>query len=54
MTIPFEKLKKESLKSPPFRAEYDRLKPEFALAAPGEDIGICKARANFAQSASGV
>ncbi len=39
MTIPFEKLKKEWLKSPSFRAEYDRLKPEFALA-----LALIKAR----------
>ncbi len=32
MTIPFKKLKDEWLKDPAFRAEYDRLKPEFALA----------------------
>ena len=32
MTIPFKKLKDEWMKSPSFRAEYDRLKPEFALA----------------------
>jgi ribosome-binding protein aMBF1 (putative translation factor) len=32
MTISFEKLKKEWMKDPAFRAEYDRLKPEFALA----------------------
>jgi ribosome-binding protein aMBF1 (putative translation factor) len=39
MTIPFEKLKKEWLKSASFRAEYDRLKPEFALA-----LALIKAR----------
>ncbi|HTQ13701.1 MAG TPA: helix-turn-helix transcriptional regulator [Rhizomicrobium sp.] len=32
MTIPFKKLNDEWLKSPSYRAEYDRLKPEFALA----------------------
>lgn len=32
MTIPFRKLKDEWLKDPGFRAEYDRLKPEYALA----------------------
>ncbi|MGA9796379.1 MAG: hypothetical protein WBQ17_12695 [Rhizomicrobium sp.] len=40
MTIPFEKLKKEWLKSPSFRAEYDRLKPELALA-----LALIQARA---------
>jgi ribosome-binding protein aMBF1 (putative translation factor) len=39
MTIPFEKLKKEWMKDPAFRAEYDRLKPEFALA-----LALIKAR----------
>jgi ribosome-binding protein aMBF1 (putative translation factor) len=32
MTIPFKKLKDEWMKEPSFRAEYERLKPEFALA----------------------
>ena len=32
MTIPFKKLKNEWLKDPAFRAEYERLKPEYALA----------------------
>lgn len=32
MTIPFKKLKDEWMKSPSFRAEYERLKPEFSLA----------------------
>jgi ribosome-binding protein aMBF1 (putative translation factor) len=32
MTIPFKKLKDEWMKSPSFRAEYERLEPEFALA----------------------
>ena len=32
MTIPFKKLKDEWVKSPSFRAEYERLKPEYALA----------------------
>lgn len=32
MTIPFKKVKAEWMKDPAFRAEYDRLKPEFELA----------------------
>jgi ribosome-binding protein aMBF1 (putative translation factor) len=32
MTIPFKKLKAAWMKDPAFRAEYDSLKPEFALA----------------------
>jgi ribosome-binding protein aMBF1 (putative translation factor) len=32
MTIPFSKLKAEWMKDRAFRAEYERLKPEFALA----------------------
>ncbi|HWY16733.1 MAG TPA: helix-turn-helix transcriptional regulator [Rhizomicrobium sp.] len=32
MTIPFKKLKDEWMKDPAFRAEYERLKPEYALA----------------------
>lgn len=32
MTIPFKTLKDEWMRDPAFRAEYDRLKPEFALA----------------------
>ena len=32
MTIPFKKLKAEWMKDPAFRAEYDKLKPEFELA----------------------
>jgi ribosome-binding protein aMBF1 (putative translation factor) len=32
MTIPFRKLKSEWMKDSGFRAEYERLKPEFALA----------------------
>ena len=39
MTIPFRKLKNEWLKEPGFRAEYERLKPEFALA-----LALLKAR----------
>lgn len=33
MTIPFEKLAAEWLKDPAVKAEYDRLAPEFELAA---------------------
>lgn len=40
MTIPFKKLKDEWMKDPAFRAEYDRLKPEFALA-----LALIEARA---------
>lgn len=40
MTIPFRKLKDAWLKDPAFRAEYDRLAPEFALA-----LALIKARA---------
>ena len=32
MPIPFRRLKNAWLKEPGFRAEYERLKPEFALA----------------------
>ncbi len=39
MTIPFKKLKDEWMKSPSFRAEYERLEPEFALA-----LALIKAR----------
>ena len=39
MTIPFRKLKDEWMKDPAFRAEYERLKPEFALA-----LALIKAR----------
>jgi predicted transcriptional regulator len=39
MTIPFRKLKNAWMKEPGFRAEYDRLKPEFALA-----LSLIKAR----------
>jgi ribosome-binding protein aMBF1 (putative translation factor) len=39
MTIPFKKLKDEWMKDPAFRAEYDKLKPEFALA-----LAMVKAR----------
>jgi predicted transcriptional regulator len=31
VTIPFKKLKAEWMKDPAFRAEYDKLKPEFEL-----------------------
>lgn len=40
MTIRFKKLKDEWMKDPAFRAEYDRLKPEFALA-----LALIEARA---------
>jgi len=40
MTIPFKKIKDEWMKDPAFRAEYDRLTPEFALA-----LALIKARA---------
>jgi hypothetical protein len=49
MTIPFEKLKKEWLKSPSFRAEYDRLKPEFELA-----LALIQARAKAAMTQADV
>ena len=39
MTIPFKKLKAEWMKDAAFRAEYERLKPEFALA-----LALIKAR----------
>jgi len=39
MTIPFKKLKNEWLKDPAFRAEYERLKPEYKLA-----LALIKAR----------
>jgi len=33
MTIPFEDLKREWMKDPAFKAEYDSLAPEFEIAA---------------------
>jgi len=33
MTIPFEDVKAEWMKDPAFRAEYDRLAPEFEISA---------------------
>jgi DNA-binding XRE family transcriptional regulator len=39
VTIPFKKLKDEWMKDAEFRAEYERLKPEFALA-----LALIKAR----------
>jgi ribosome-binding protein aMBF1 (putative translation factor) len=39
MTILFKKLKNEWMKDPAFRAEYEKLKPEFALA-----LALIKAR----------
>lgn len=39
MTIPFRKLRDEWMKDPEFRTQYERLKPEFALA-----IALIKAR----------
>lgn len=33
MTIPFEDLKREWMKDPAFKAEYDGLAPEFEIAA---------------------
>ena len=32
MTVPFKRLKNAWMKDPAFRAEYERLKPEFVLA----------------------
>jgi ribosome-binding protein aMBF1 (putative translation factor) len=39
VTIPFKTLKNEWMKDPSFRAEYERLKPEYALA-----LALIKAR----------
>jgi ribosome-binding protein aMBF1 (putative translation factor) len=39
MRIPFRKLKSEWMKDPAFRAEYERLKPEYELA-----LALIKAR----------
>ncbi len=39
MTIPFKKLQHEWMKDAAFRAEYERLKPEYALA-----LALIKAR----------
>jgi hypothetical protein len=39
VTIPFKKFKDEWMKDAAFRAEYERLKPEFALA-----LALIKAR----------
>ncbi len=41
MTIPFKKVRDEWMKDPAFRAEYERLAPEFALAR-----ALIKARTN--------
>jgi ribosome-binding protein aMBF1 (putative translation factor) len=40
MTIPFKTLKSAWMKDPSFRAQYERLKPEYALA-----LALIKARA---------
>lgn len=39
MTIPFKTIKDEWMKNPSFRAEYERLKPEYELA-----LALIKAR----------
>ncbi len=39
MTIPFKKLRDEWMRSPSFRAEYEKLRPEYALA-----LALVKAR----------
>jgi ribosome-binding protein aMBF1 (putative translation factor) len=49
MTIPFKKLKDEWMKSPSFRAEYDRLAPEFALA-----LALVKARSKAGMTQADV
>jgi len=38
MTIPFKTLKDSWMKDPAFRAEYERLKPEFAHALSARKI----------------
>jgi ribosome-binding protein aMBF1 (putative translation factor) len=47
MTIPFKKLKDEWMKDAAFRAEYEKLKPEFALA-------LVKARAKAGMTQADV
>jgi len=49
MTIPFKKLKDEWLKDAGFRGEYERLKPEFALA-----LALIKARAKAGMTQADV
>jgi ribosome-binding protein aMBF1 (putative translation factor) len=49
MTIPFSKLKNEWMKEPAFRAEYEKLKPEFALA-----LALVKARAKAGMTQADV
>jgi ribosome-binding protein aMBF1 (putative translation factor) len=49
MTIPFKKLKSEWMKEAGFRAEYERLKPEFALA-----LALIKARAKAGMTQADV
>lgn len=49
MTIPLKKLKDEWMKDPTFRAEYDKLKPEFALA-----LAMVKARAKAGMTQADV
>lgn len=41
-TIPFESLKKEWMKDPKFRSEYDKLQPEFEIARQLIDARINK------------
>jgi DNA-binding XRE family transcriptional regulator len=47
MTIPFKKLKDAWMKDPAFRAEYDALAPEFALA---RSLITARAKAGLTQA----
>ena len=49
MTIPFKKLKDAWMKDAGFRAEYERLKPEYALA-----LALVKARTKAGMTQSDV
>ena len=49
MTIPFKRLKDEWMKDPAFRAEYEKLKPEFALA-----LALVKARSKAGMTQADV
>jgi DNA-binding XRE family transcriptional regulator len=47
MTVPFKKLKDAWMKDPAFRAEYDALAPEFALA---RSLITARAKAGLTQA----
>jgi predicted transcriptional regulator len=47
MTIPFEKVKAEWMKDPAFKAEYDRIAPEFQIAT---ELILARKRAGLSQA----